>query len=353
MRRTTIITCAVTLVAAAPAQAGSLTVFEGAETSHSTDKFRVTYTGYPGERNDVTATWDEAAQTYTLTDTGVTQLNRAPSATPDPTRIWPLSLLLPKSPPPPPPAGPSQCTINGQTAVCRPTDPYELAFFDLDLGDGDDIGRLDHGDDHGLLYGRLGNDVLTATSLAGGSAEMLGHGGDDVLTGGDGRDFLHGGFGADRLDGGGGLDRVLYRNEFDDPQTGEWDSSQNPTTGVSITLDGVANDGTPGESDNVIAGNDEIWATEFDDVIVGGPGTQVINAYPGDDDVDGGPGEDYLEGYSGNDVLRTRDGEADDYACGSENDLVLADAFDEFGVLPLPWGPGTPKPNDCETVEVE
>jgi hypothetical protein len=68
--------------------------------------------------------------------------------------------------------------------------------------------------------------------------------GDDSMRGGAGDDFLAGGFGpfletdADHQDGGSGTDTVSY-------------FGHNP--GAVVTRDGEANDGTPGEKDNVDA----------------------------------------------------------------------------------------------------
>jgi Ca2+-binding RTX toxin-like protein len=89
------------------------------------------------------------------------------------------------------------------------------------------------------LSGGNGSDVLVAGPLG---DTLNGGSGDDSLRGGAGDDFLAGGFGpfletdADTLDGGSGTDTVSYFGH---------------NAGAVVTRDGVRNDGSPGERDNV------------------------------------------------------------------------------------------------------
>ena len=164
---------------------------------------------------------------------------------------------------------------------------------------------------------------------------------------------LHGASpGADEFAGGAGYDWVNYR-------------SVAVTSGVSVIQDGLANDGPPGEHDNIQADVEAIDATEFTDTVVasgvdndislsdgddqahGGGGNDWINGSLGVDDLNGGPGDDELKGSwfgdtitggpgkdlidaddnpnPGDDVIRIRDGEFDEVVdCGGGNDTVIA-----------------------------
>jgi Ca2+-binding RTX toxin-like protein len=110
--------------------------------------------------------------------------------------------------------------------ACGATDPI------LERGGGADMLTGWHSDD--TLSGGAGDD------------ELQGHAGDDVLQGGDGNDKLepdtYDDPGDDVVDGGPGVDIV---DDWTDPEL-----DYNPP--VSITMDGVANDGRPGEADNVV-----------------------------------------------------------------------------------------------------
>src|SRR6266511_5116940 len=86
-------------------------------------------------------------------------------------------------------------------------------------------------------------------------ATQLGGPGNDVLNGGRQTDALDGGTGADAMSGGGDpYDHVLYDSR---------------TAPVTITLDGVADDGEAGEGDNVGADIERATGGSGDDLIVG------------------------------------------------------------------------------------
>jgi hypothetical protein len=134
------------------------------------------------------------------------------------------------------------CDAAGASVVCPGTRLVAA------LGDGNDtatvIGALpaviDGGPGDDALTGGDGNDVLEGGA---GSDALVGGAGDDLLSGdgialaaGGGDDRLDGGPGADVLLGDGGLDLADYSSR---------------TTAVSVTLDGVADDGAPGEGDDV------------------------------------------------------------------------------------------------------
>ena len=242
----------------------------------------------------------------------------------------------------------------------------------LDGGDGNDVVRSEGGGD--TLRGGAGND------------ELLGNAGSDVLEGGDGDDKLTGDAcgspGADVLDGGAGFDTLT-----------DWGScgpapDERP---VTVTVNGKADDGRPGEGDDVrdldvlqlyvsatVIGTDgdqsvEIYAAADRDPstvegrggaddLRSGSGRETLDGGAGDDRIEGGfnhdvltggPGKDVIYGDAtggncggygqsctipfGNDTINARDGEADQIDCGPGEDKAVVDAADTVA--------------NCETVD--
>ena len=241
-----------------------------------------------------------------------------------------------------------------------------------------------------VLSGGAGNDELT------------GYAGNDTLDGGDGNDKLDGGEGNDKVLGGNGDDAV-DGDGYEDPGSdvidggagydyfegwGQPEQLQRQPT-VTLTLDGAANDGRPGENDNVTnvedfqmyvvgsftgsdgpekfviynpgntgpstqigrGGDDELVGNDFDDAVDGGAGNDHVEGGLGNDTITGGSGRDTIYGdatashctyYSckipfGNDVVNARDGEQDTIDCGIGQDKAVVDAIDVV--------------TNCETVE--
>ncbi len=263
----------------------------------------------------------------------------------------------------------------------------------VDLGDGNDSFSVTF-------------DLPTTTAV-----EVHGGSGNDSLTGGDERDVLDGGDGSDTVDGSGGSDVVLggagddtvMGDHFEDPSPDVVDGGPGTDTfqedwtsrftdvhpDVSLTLGGGADDGRPGEGDDVQGvervivneggtltgtdapehleafqttrsvritgggGNDELIGSGGADSIDGGSGDDFIDAGFGDDTIVPGPGRDivYADRQGGdcgpvwctlpygNDTVDLRDGEPDSVDCGAGQDVVYADPVD------------TVAPN-CETVIV-
>lgn len=285
----------------------------------------------------------------------------------------------------------------------------------VELGDGDDWGLVSEGmNGEGLPDGLLvtldggpGNDRLNGPTRG---AKVVSSGGDgnDELNGGYQDDVLDGGPGNDKLDGKKGDDQVLGGDGDDQLQgddlfvgndvidggngidtiSGDW-IQRDASVGLTISLDGVANDGHPNERDNVVnverieltqaatvlagaAGlNVRIWNTpsgsskvvgsdqgdqirtdDLGDEIDGKAGNDVIEAGYGDDRIVGGPGQDSINadagsgacnflvcrGPYGNDHVDVRDGEKDSVTCGVGTDTVIADPIDEIAA-------------DCENVD--
>jgi hypothetical protein len=309
-------------------------------------------------------------------------------------------------------AVPPDCTLREDTmADC--TVPARLR---VELGAGDDLfGELNDmpfslpievlgGDGDDVLHGMHVGAAAETLDGGPGNDRLDGYGGDDVLRGGPGNDDLNGNAGndqvfgdegddvvrgdhqaapgADLIDGGPGIDRLEDYVQ----------SNVDVHPPADVSLDGVANDGRPGEGDNVrsiermvayvsgtFVGTDgaenwEIWsnmgpgrsvvrALGGDDVITGGDQDEEIDGGPGDDRLEGGrghdkiiggPGRDVIYGDEtankcnpefpescvryGNDVIDVRDGEVDQVDCGPGIDKVIADEHDVVAA-------------NCETVE--
>jgi Ca2+-binding RTX toxin-like protein len=168
----------------------------------------------------------------------------------------------------------------------------DFALISLFLGDGNDVAT--------------NLDVPSDTSLVGGA-------GDDRLTGGPGNDTLEGDAGADVLSGGAGEDTATYFNS---------------TEGVTVTLDGLPNDGAPGEGDNVMPDIENITGGPGNDTLIGNDANNVLIGGPGNDFLDGRGGTDSLDGGPGNDTLMLADGIPEIANCGDGEDTAIADESD-------------------------
>jgi Ca2+-binding RTX toxin-like protein len=282
--------------------------------------------------------------------------------------------------------------------------PDSMPVTILGNGGDDTIKDTYDGDAGRILDGGPGND------------EVVGYAGDDRIDGGDGNDTVDGGAGNDEVRAGAG-DDVLWGDHYQDPgadlldggpgtdQIDEWnipsaDFHPLPT----VSLNGIADDGRPGEGDNVVdvehfkfyinatfsggdaaetveigsvdsgssnlvggGGNDVLKAGDTNDTVDGGPGDDIVEGGLGNDTVVGGPGKDMIMGDSsashcgisscqiafGNDTIDARDGEADQVDCGIGEDVARVDAIDTVtgcetveragaGAGAAPAGPGDP-----------
>ena len=168
--------------------------------------------------------------------------------------------------------------------------------------------------------------------------------GSDSIGGGNGSDVLNGGFGADTISGGEGFDKATYCD-----RSGR----------VSVSLDGVADDGAAGEGDNAQADLEDVVGGSGNDVLVGNAAANTLSGGTGNDELTGGPGFDTLNGGDGNDTLDARDDAEDLIACGAGGgDQADLDALDEATgcetvrrLAPLLLdvdGDGSPRPFDCD-----
>jgi hypothetical protein len=120
--------------------------------------------------------------------------------------------------------------------------------------------------------GTNGNDILTGTRI------------DDNITGLLGDDFIEGLAGNDTLDGGMGIDTVSYKSAESGVRvnlSGQWAVSIGKNNEANIGVDTVIN-------------FEDIFGSEYDDLLIGNQRSNVIN---------GGAGNDTLNGFSGMDTF--------------------------------------------------
>src|SRR5262249_47561919 len=95
------------------------------------------------------------------------------------------------------------------------------------------------------IFGGEGNDSISIAGAFTIPATIFGEAGNDSIHGGGGNDSLNGGPGNDTLNGGKGADTLTGASGND---TATYDDRSGP---VTVTAEGVANDGAPGENDNI------------------------------------------------------------------------------------------------------
>ena len=291
-------------------------------------------------------------------------------------------------------------------AGCTPSDLYggdvvtctTPAAVRVELGPGDDDAYVTDGIPVPVtIRGGTGADWLEAADEAGvleggtGEDKLVGGEGDDALRGGDGNDTIEGNDGGDRIDAGAG-DDLLAPDGYEhanadvvdggpgfDRIEGDYSSRFSDTDPpVAITFGGGADDGRPGEGDDLrsvekvwlsvggsftgtdgadefrlsqvgtpstmvgAGGDDRLRSGDGPDRLDGGAGNDSIDGGFGDDVLVGGPGRDTFSGdlaggdcgplwcrYPyGNDTIEARDGEVDSITCGAGTDTVNADAQD-------------------------
>src|SRR3954471_5773153 len=156
--------------------------------------------------------------------------------------------------------------------------------LDDQAGDGEAAENDDVRSDVENVTGGAGDDRLVGSAAA------------DVLRGNDGDDTFDGGAGADTFVGNAGQDVADYRSR---------------TTALSLSDDGVANDGAAAEGDNIGtdvddllggAGDDTITGSTWTNTLRGGAGRDTLDGATNDDVLDGGPGADILAGGAGIDT---------------------------------------------------
>ncbi|MGK2956272.1 MAG: calcium-binding protein, partial [Solirubrobacterales bacterium] len=185
----------------------------------------------------------------------------------------------------------------------------------------------------GFFIAREGNDVVTGTDAA---DDIRADVGDDTVVSGLGNDYIDEGPGADTMIAGPGNDRFAYEQPANgadvlDGGPGISDSvdARARTSDLSISINGIADDGDAAEGDNLI-GIERIDTGSGNDTITCGPGPDLILANDGNDVLSGGAGPDFLGGGDGNDTANGSDG-GDNIAGGNGGDTMDGGgADDEF-----------------------
>jgi hypothetical protein len=149
-----------------------------------------------------------------------------------------------------------------------------------------------------------GSDEISVQDL-GGSVDA-GPGDDDIVVA-RAPHLLTGGAGADRLD-----TRLA---------PGSGISYLDHTEGVTVSLNGLADDGAPGEGDNVLGSITSIRGGSGDDVLDAGATVTSLIGEGGNDTLVGGPRADYLLAGAGDDTIAAGDG--DDRLSGGAGADVL------------------------------
>ena len=248
------------------------------------------------------------------------------------------------------------CMINSlQEVSCAPTPGLNA----ITLGADDSIDARNITDGSALTAAAgAGSDEVSGTR----NADILsGEAGDDRLVGGDGNDTLDGGAGGDGLEDEGGND-TINGGPNDDRWTagpgtdtfngGDGDDSasySDRTAAVTITLNGVADDGEAGEADNVGADVEGATGGGADRIAGNALGNRLLGG-GGNDTITGGPAEDRFEGNEGDDTIDARDGRYDSIDCGPGTDTLLADPVDgatNCEIAPDRDGDGTLNEADC------
>lgn len=256
------------VLAAVGAQAFVLVSPAEAATAVTSSNATITITAAPGRFNNITI--NQVGTNFTITDTGDAQ----------------FSFSLP-------------CFLSGAGVACPVAGINRVVVNAGDLQD-----RITkNANVRGELNGGDGNDVIIGGPTPG-SNVLTGGNGDDTITGGTGADSLTGGPGKDTITGGGGVDLVSYT-----------DYTGGGT--VLVQLDGIANDGPPGESDNIGADVENLFGSPGNDIMSGSAANNVLSGFGGNDllvggggndTLSGGPGEDSLYGAEGNDTIDAKDG---------------------------------------------
>lgn len=222
-----------------------------------------------------------------------------------------------------------------------------------EAGENDSIDRMSFES----YVGGSGNDILNAYQYV--DTQLHGGPGNDTLIGNVRGDTLDGGSGADSMTGGDGYDKTTYETR---------------TQPITMSIDGVDNDGEVNERDNIgndiesvtgtpyadtmtggttpnglflfgIGGNDTLGGptgVASNEAMYGGDGNDTITGRDGNDSMQGGPGTDTLDGGNGidaasygdktNSVTLDLEGDADDGEAG-ENDRIFANVENLYGGL--------------------
>jgi Ca2+-binding RTX toxin-like protein len=155
-----------------------------------------------------------------------------------------------------------------------------------------------------------------------------GGGADDTITGNDANNVLVGGGGTNTLKGGGGNDTFTYTYFGGPVFTERYRGGSGRDTvsyegvidgssgGVTVTIDGLPNDGLPNQGSNVGTDVEVVIGSPFSDLLTGSPRSDTLMGLAGADDLRGldgsdtilpGPDADSVAGGVGSDTISYAD----------------------------------------------
>jgi Ca2+-binding RTX toxin-like protein len=166
-----------------------------------------------------------------------------------------------------------------------------------------------------------------ADSITGNASNntLTGLGGNDTLNGGDGDDNLGGGGGIDTLIGGNGADWTSnYRDVYHD----------GATLGVTVNLATNSQIDAFGNTD-ILSGIENAAGTQLVDRLTGDAGNNIFRGYDGNDIIDGGAGIDMVQAY-GDDTFKAWQDESTVHVRGTQGWTVnvangSGTVIDQFG----------------------
>jgi Ca2+-binding RTX toxin-like protein len=260
-------------------------------------------------------------------------------------------------------ANSATCPVTGITSI-------DISLLDLDDSAGYDASIVGPPITRVGVDGGPGLDTMAADGTA--PSQFIGREGADTFAGGDESDDVRVGEGDDIVDTGGGGDGIndgpgadtivagpgndsINDKEVADPGDvldfgpglGDRLDSRVRTNGMNISLDGAANDGEPGEADNITGlenidggeGADTFTGSGAPEYFAGNDGNDILNGGAGPDLLEGGTGDDQLEGGSGADAVNGRGGS--DLVNGGDGDDQFSGEFFDDGTDTISGGPGT------------
>ena len=173
-------------------------------------------------------------------------------------------------------------SVNGSTKLYAAASVHSISVGAMA---GNDVVTIGPGVQGVLINGWAGDDTLGGGD---GNDTIRGGDGNDVIVGGAGNDLLDGGMGSDVLSGGTGTDTADY----------SWRSAN-----LSLSFNGVADDGEAGENDNIAVDVENLIAGSGNDLLIGSVRNNALTGGAGNDTLYGGAGNDVLDGGLGRDVL--------------------------------------------------
>lgn len=210
---------------------------------------------------------------------------------------------------------------------------------------------LSGGNGSDTVSGGAGNDQFGNEETVDPSQGAGDQAGNDTYNGGDGDDWFAAssristldpsnttqdgsGLGADAYNGGPGEDSIFVDRTSSSPRTADAsDPSSTLVTAVPVTvsLDGVANDGYPGATFRIAGDIEDVWTGAGADTIVGSAASNVLGGNGGNDTIDGAGGVDLIDGGNGVDAITSRDQGFDRVNCGAGVDTpVQGDVGDQL-----------------------